>query len=107
MINIKVDSHYVFFVPPSWLFGVTVVAIEGGTVVVRDAVYIETVESSIATLSQVPMAESESALRKCISAAYAMPDSSLIASDAIFLAVPAKISFKSLVDDQARKGLRK
>jgi len=89
MDTLKVDSHYVLSVPPSWILVGTIADVDDTHVVLRDCAWHELVTQGAHCFG---LATDLAATEK----SWPLPDGTILRRDAILIAVPAAHSFRRL-----------
>lgn len=94
--GIKVGVTYVFFVPPGWLLGGTVVDIVGDHVILENSVYLEGVQSGKATVSDLPAAKTPQQQNDVVRTCWPMTNGTSIRYDAILFMNPCGTDMRGL-----------
>lgn len=102
---LTVGKTYVFFVPPGWLIGGTIVSVDDEFVLINDAVYLESVAAGHAMISSVPLAKSAKELSAVCTTAWGLPDGYGIRREAILHYGMCRISLASLAGKAAAKAI--
>ena len=101
----RTGETHILFIPPGWLLGGTIDQIEGGEVVLRDAVYIENIAEGHAVMD-LALSEGADALKKASGRTWPCPDGTIVRQDAILIAWPCKTNLRSLAKGREMAAIR-
>lgn len=102
--NMEIGKSYIFFIPPGWLLGGTIVSVEEKTVVVKDCVYLEQVREG--GMLSVAFCKTADELKKAISSSYPIPDGMVLRTEAALILVPCARDFTPLSRQGAEKAIK-
>ncbi len=95
-MNSREGKTYVFFIPPGWLLGGTVVAETETMFILKDAVYLEASGADVTLIGDVPMAETPKELNHAAQTVWPVPDGMEISKEACLIRVPCMRDLKPL-----------
>lgn len=96
-----IGETWIFFVPPGWILGGTIMSDDGVVITLRDAVYLEGVASGHALIASIPRATKPADLAKICPTAWGLPDGYFVRKDAILHGGVCKISLRALAGKAA------
>jgi hypothetical protein len=99
-------THWVWFIPPGWLLGGTIVSASDKVVVLKDACYLESVSQGKSNIGDVAMAKSQAEQMAACTSSYQLPDGFRVRVDAMFLAAPANVSLRGLATRNSMAALK-
>lgn len=98
-----VGTTWVFFVPPGWLVGGTVIAHDDGDLVLAGVVYFEGAVQGYSVIGDVGKGTTPDQQRQACGSHWGLPDTTRIRRDAILMGVPCKYNLLALSRDQAAR----
>ena len=100
------SETWLFFVPPGWLIGGTIVELTDTVVVLKNGVYLEMAASGHALFASVPRATTAKALKAACTTSWGLPEKFIVRREAIFLAGKCQLSLAALAGAEAEKAIR-
>lgn len=91
--GLESGKHVMLVLPPSWIIGGTVRAVEGDRVILDDAVYVESMATG-GTYGLAALASTAAARAKIVSGASPIPDGTSFLVGALLQILPCQVSWK-------------
>lgn len=94
------DSHYVMFIPPSWIVCGTVDEVGDDHLLLKDAVWNETVKEGAGVFDLCHKLDTSER-------AWPLPDGTVVSKRDVLMAAPAENSFRPLIGSAAKSKIKR